>query len=69
MSVPVRVAVEAGRRTVGGPAGVCNASMRVKDLLHVWLLLGDELLQLRNLSHLFESENLVSLVTVDCQTS
>lgn len=67
--IPVWVAVDAGWRTVGGPTGVCNASVRVKDLGEVWLLLCNELLQLGHLAHLFECENLILLVTVDRQTS
>ena len=65
----MRVAVEARWRTVGGPTSVCNSGVRVKDFCEIWLLLLDELLELGYLAHLLESKDLVSLVTVDCQTS
>ena len=66
--VPVRVAVYAGWGTVGGPSRVRNANVGIEDLSEVWLLCRNKLLELCNLAHLFECENLVSLVAVDCQT-
>ena len=67
--VPVRVAVDARWGTVGGPTSVCNTGVCVKNLCEVGLLLLDELLQLGHLANLLESEDLISLVAVDCQTS
>lgn len=67
--IPVRVAVDARWGTVSGPSGVCNAGMCVKDLGHVWRLCCDELLELCDLAHLLECKDLISLVTIDCQTS
>lgn len=63
------MAVDARRRTVGGPTGVCNTAVCVEDLCEVGLLLLDELLQLGDLADLLESKHLISLVSVDCQTS
>jgi len=54
---------------VGGPACVCNADVGIEDLVEVGLLLLDECLELRNLANLLERKDLVSLVSVDCQTS
>lgn len=50
------------------PSGVCNASVRVKDLGHVDAGAVDELSQLGNLAHLFESKDFISLVAIDCET-
>lgn len=50
---------------MGSPAGVRNASMRVKNLGHIWLTIGDELLELGHLAHFLESENLILLVTIN----
>ena len=63
------MAVDARRRTVGSPAGVGNTAVCVKDLCEIGLLLLDELLQLGNLADLLESKHLISLVSVDRQTS
>ena len=60
------VAVEAGRRTVSGPSGVCNTGMGVEDLGEVWLGLCNQLLELCDLSNLLESVDLVLLVAIDC---
>lgn len=67
--VPVRVAIDARWRTVGGPTSVCDTNVGIEDLCEVWLLLLDELLELCDLANFLECENLVSLVSVDCQTS
>jgi len=67
--VPVGVAVDTRRGTVGGPTSVGNTGVCVKDLCKIGLLLLDELLQLGDLANLLESEHFVSLVSVDCQTS
>ena len=61
----MRMAVAAGRLTVGGPPGVGNTHVRIEDLGHVWLLLCDELLELCNLAHLFEGKDLIFLVAID----
>lgn len=50
---------------MGGPSGVGNAGVGVKDLVKIDIGLVDELLELGNLAHLLEGENLVLLVTVD----
>lgn len=67
--VPVGVAVDARWGTVSGPASVCNTNVCVEHLCEVGLLGLDELLELCDLANLLESENLVPLVSVDCQTS
>ena len=54
---------------MGSPAGVGNTAVCVKDLCEIGLLLLDELLQLGNLADLLESKHLISLVSVDRQTS
>lgn len=61
------MAVEPGRRSVGSPSGVRNASVGVEGFGIIRSALLDKLLQLCDLAHLFESENLVSLVPVDRQ--
>jgi hypothetical protein len=65
--VPVGVAVQARRRTVGGPAGVGDTGVGVEDLGEVGLGLLDELLELGDLANLLEGEDLVLLVAVDSQ--
>lgn len=62
------MAVDSGWRTVGGPSGVCNACVVVKDLGKVWLLLVNELLQLRNFADLFVCEHFILLVAVNGET-
>ena len=64
----VRVAVDSAGGTVGGPSGVCNTGVVVKDLGHVGLLLLDELLQLGDLANLLEGKDLVLLVAIDGNT-
>jgi hypothetical protein len=46
------MAVDPRWSAVSGPSGVCNASMRVKDLGEVWLLLCNELLELDDFANL-----------------
>ena len=60
----MRVAVESGGLAVSGPSSVCNARMRIEDLGHVHLRGSNELLELHNLAHLLEGEDLILLVTV-----
>lgn len=62
------MAVDARWRTVGGPSGVCNTGVRVKDLVEVEVLLFNELLQRGDLADLLDGEDLVLLVTVDGKT-
>ena len=50
------------------PSSVCNTSVGVEDLRHVWVLFFDELLKLGNLPNLFESEDFILLVAIDSQT-
>ena len=59
------VAVDSAGRTVSGPSGVCNTSVVVKDLVQVWLLGSNQLLQLSDLAHLFERKHLAALVAVN----
>jgi hypothetical protein len=65
----VRVAVLGGRGSVGGPASVSNAGMRVKDLGQVDARLVNELSELDHLAHLLESKHFILLIAVDGQTS
>jgi len=67
--IPVGMAVDARRRAVGSPTSVGNTAVCIKDLCEVGLLLLNELLQLGDLANLLESKDLVSLVSVDSQTS
>ena len=62
------MAVGGGRGTVGGPACVGNAGVRVKDLVEVHLGLVDELPQLGHLADLLEGQDLILLVAVDGET-
>jgi hypothetical protein len=62
------MAVDGGRRAVGSPAGVCNAGVRVEDLLKIDVGLVDELLELGDLANLLEGKNLLLLVAIDGQT-
>ena len=52
-----------------GPSGMCNASVRVEDLVQVWLLLFNELLELGDLADLFECEHFILLVSIDGKAS
>lgn len=63
--LPVRVAVQARRGTVGGPAGVCNAGVGVEDLGHIQVGLVNKLPQLGNLADLLEGKDLILLVAID----
>ena len=65
--IPVRMAVESRRLTMGGPTRVCDTSMRVEDLCHVQSRLVDELLELCDFPNLFEGIDLVLFVAVDGQ--
>jgi hypothetical protein len=65
----MRMAVDNRWRTVSGPSGVCNTSMCLERLGHVDAGLVDELLELGNLAHLLEGVDLISLVSIDGQTS
>ena len=64
----MRVAVETGRLAVRGPAGVCDADVRVEEYLDVGLLLFYYLLELGDLADLLEGKHLVLLVAIDGQT-
>lgn len=65
----MRVAVEAGRGTVGGPTSVGNAGVGIENLVERRLRLLNELLELGDLADLFESKDFVLLVAVDGETS
>jgi hypothetical protein len=64
----VGVAVDTRGGTVGGPSGVGNTGVAVKDLVEVEVLLLDELLQRRDLADLLDCVDLVLLVTVNGKT-
>ena len=68
-NIPVRMAVETGRFAVSGPASVCNTGVGIKDLLHVYIALFNELTEFGNLADLLESKHFILLVTIDGQTS
>ncbi len=53
-NLPVRMAVGSAGRTVGSPSGVCDASVRVEDLLEVGVGLVNKLLQLSYLADLLK---------------
>ena len=53
---------------MSGPPSVCNASMRIKDLLHVDIALLNELSEFGNLANLLEGKHLILLVAVNCQS-
>jgi hypothetical protein len=65
----MRMAVKAGWRTVSSPSCVCNTSVGIEDLVKIWLLLLDELLQFCNFANLLECKDLVLLVSIDGKTS
>ena len=65
----MRVAVDFGWRSVGRPAGVGDANVRLENLCHIGLGSVDGLLQLGDLSDALESNNLILLVPIDGQTS
>ena len=62
------MAVDARGGAVCGPAGVCNADVRVEYLGLVEAGLGDELLQGGDLADLLDCVHLILLVTVDGET-
>lgn len=64
----VRVAVNPAGGTVGGPSGVCDTGVVVKDLGEVGLLLSNQLLQLGDLADLLVRKDLVLLVAIDGNT-
>lgn len=63
------MAVVSGWLAVGSPSGVCNTSMGLKNLGHVDTRVVNQFSKFDNLAHLFEREDLISLVAVNCQTS
>lgn len=50
---------------MGGPAGVCNAGVGIKDLGHIKIRLVDKLPELGNLADLLEGKDLLLLVAID----
>jgi hypothetical protein len=66
---PVRMAIESGWLSMRSPSSVSNASMRIKDLVHVDAGVGNELLELGHLADLLEGEDFILLVSIDSQTS
>lgn len=64
----MRMAVQPAGLTMCGPSGVCNACVRVEHFCHIDIGFLDELSKLRNLAHLLEGEDLILLVSIDCQT-
>lgn len=63
--LPVRVAVEAGRRTVGGPTGVGDTGVGVEGLGHIESTLIDQLPQLGDFANLLEGKDFILLVAID----
>ena len=59
------MAVRRGGGAVGGPAGVGDAGVGIKDLLQVDIGLVDELLELGHLANLLEGHHLIPLVAID----
>ena len=51
------------------PSSVCNTSVGVEDLCHIWVPFFNELLEHGNLANLFEGEDFVLFVAIDSQTS
>ena len=62
------MAVEGRWGTMGSPASVSNASMRIEGLGQVDTRLSNELLQLGHLANLLEGKDFIFLVSVDGQT-
>ena len=60
------VTVVSAGLAVGSPSSVCNPGMGIEDLGHVDARVVDEFSELGDLAHLFECENLISLVAVNC---
>ena len=58
------VAVDTRWWSMGGPSGVCNTCVGIKDLGHIWLLFVDELPQLGNLANLLERKDFILLVSI-----
>jgi len=65
----VWMAVLPAWRSVGGPSSVCDTGVGVEDLVHVDARGVDEFSELGHFSHLFEREDFIPLVAVDCETS
>ena len=63
------MAVDTRGGTVGGPSGVGNTGVAVKDLVEVEVLLLDELLQRGDLADLLDGVDLILLVAVNGKTS
>ena len=49
------------------PSCVCNASVAVKDFVHIWLGLCDKVFELGDLSNFLECKHFIFLVSVDCE--
>ena len=62
------MAIETRWFAVSGPPSVCNASVRIKDLLHVDIALIDELSEFGDLANLLEGKYFILLVAIDCQS-
>ena len=62
------MAIEPRRLTVGGPSRVSNTAVCVKGFAHIKARLGHQLPEFGHLAHLFECEDLILLVAVDCET-
>ena len=61
------MAVKPGGLAVGSPSSVCNTGMRVKDLVHVDTRLCHKFSEFGHLAHLFECEDLILLVAINCE--
>ena len=47
------------------PAGMCYASMTIKDLGQVWIGVGDQFFEFGDLANLLEGKYFVLLVSID----
>ena len=49
------------------PSCVCNASMAIKDFVHVRLGLCNKFLEFGDFTNLFEGEHLILSIAIDCK--
>lgn len=61
----MRMAIDAGGRTVGCPSSMSDASVRIEDLGLVGIGLSNELLELGYFANLLEGKDFILLVSID----